>query len=80
MTLLALSPSEDDSTASWRLLDPSVITPLPCILFYSILRPLLATLLPSWLADFAATPQGVAHVLVKSWFATPLPCTFQCFV
>jgi len=21
-----------------------------------------------------------AHVLVKSWFAAPLPCTFQCFV
>ena len=33
MTLLALSPSEADSTASWRLLEPSVIAPLSCILF-----------------------------------------------
>ena len=32
-TLLALSASEFDSTASCRLLEPSVIAPLSCILF-----------------------------------------------
>ena len=43
---------------------PCVTAKLPVLmpwfwnLICSILRPLLATLLPPWLADFAATPQG----------------------
>jgi hypothetical protein len=40
------------------------------------LRPLLATLLPPSLQRLKVA----AHVLVRSWFAAPLPCTFQCFV